>query len=204
MTETELTAAVREPAFNRSRRTHMARLYRPPSSPAVQAAKARATELRKRLDTSSGRASRLNLDDPLPPPVDRQTVTAAQDRLGFAFPSLLGRLWAEVANGGFGPGFGLFGLRGGHVDDACRLPLPDLYLYALEDPAWEHFLGEPWPTRLVPICDWGCCHQSAINCSTPEMEVIDLIDGYQRRPKCVSFARWMEDWVNGVDLWVAR
>ena len=203
MTETELTAAIRELALDRSRRTHMARLSWPPSSPAAQAAKARVTGLQKRLDAAGGRASRLTLDDPLPLPVDRQTVIAAEDRLGFAFPSLLGRLWAEVANGGFGPGYGLFGLRGGHVDDASRLPLPDLYLNAIEGPAWERFLGEPWPARLVPICDWGCHHQSAIDCSTLEAKVIDLIDGYQRQPKGVSFARWMEDWVNGVDLWVA-
>ena len=176
MTEIELIAAIRERAFDPSRRTHMARLYPLPSSPAT---------------------------DPLPPPLDRQTILAAEDRLGFAFPPLLTRLWAEVANGGFGPGYGLFGLRGGHVDFACRSPLPDLYLDALEDPAWERFLGEPWPARLLPICDWGCCHQSAIDCSTPETEVIDLSDGFQRHPKGVSFARWMEDWVNGVNLWVA-
>jgi hypothetical protein len=104
----------------------MAQLRQPPSSPPVRATQARAAELRKRLDGASGLAPRLTLDDPLPPPVNRQAVTAAEDRLGFALPSLLARLWAEVANGGFGPGYGLFGLEGGHVDDASRQPLPDL------------------------------------------------------------------------------
>ena len=132
-----------------------------------------------------------------------ETVTGAEGRLGFALPPLLCRLWIEIANGGFGPGYGLFGLQGGHVDDASRKALPDLYLDALADPAWPRFLGEPWPARLVPVCDWGCLHQSAIDCSTPEAEVVDRFDGYQRRPTAVAFARWMEDWVNGVNLWPA-
>src|SRR5262249_1691092 len=147
----------------------------PGRSLALRAAKSRAAALRMHLDAASGRAPRLSLDDPLPPPVKRDTVREAEDRLGFALPPLLCRLWIEIANGGFGPGSGLVGLQGGQVDDASRKPLPDLYLDAIADPAWESFLGEPWPARLVPVCDWGCLHQSAIDCSTPEARSSTLL-----------------------------
>jgi hypothetical protein len=79
-----------------------------------------------------------------------------------------------------------------------------LYLDAIEDPAWEAAFDEPWPHKLVRICDWGCLAESAVDCSTLEGEVVDLIDGWERRPRGVTFARWMEQWVNGEELKVFR
>jgi hypothetical protein len=136
----------------------------------------------------------------LPPPATANAVADAVRRLGFAFPPLLCRLWVEVANGGFGPGNGLFGLEGGHQSDAAHQTLPDLYLDAIDDPAWEDTFDEPWPQKLVPICDWGGLAESAVDCSTLEGEVIDLRDGWYRHPRGVTFARWMEQWVNGEEL----
>jgi hypothetical protein len=60
----------------------MAQLRQPPSSPPVRATQARAAELRKRLDGASGLAPRLTLDDPLPPPVNRQP--SQQPRIALA------------------------------------------------------------------------------------------------------------------------
>jgi len=42
---------------------------------------------------------------------------------------------------------------------------------------------------------------SAIDCSTPEGETIFIgapVEVFL--PEGITFARWMEDWVNGVDL----
>jgi hypothetical protein len=137
---------------------------------------------------------------PLPPPVTWDVVRAAEARLGFPLPAMFGRLFVEIGNGGFGPGYGLFGLAGGHVDDVQGLTLDELYIATIEDSAWETFLETPWPRRLMPVCDWGCQHLSAIDCSTPEGEVVDLADGYLRKPRRRTFAEWMEDWVRGVDI----
>src|SRR5262245_41797485 len=48
----------------------------------------------------------------LPPliPVRREAVEAAEREFGYPFPALLRRLYLEVGNGGFGPGYGLFRL----------------------------------------------------------------------------------------------
>jgi len=48
--------------------------------------------------------------------------------MGFALPPLLERLYSEVGNGGFGPGYELCGLSGGFAEDLQGLTLPDLYL----------------------------------------------------------------------------
>jgi hypothetical protein len=41
-----------------------------------------------------------------------QAVAEAESELGFALPPLLTRLYREVANGGFGPGYKLLPLIG--------------------------------------------------------------------------------------------
>jgi hypothetical protein len=125
-------------------------------------------------------------------PTTCESVRAAESKMGFALPSLLARLYIEVANGGFGPGFGLYGLPGGHAEDLRGLTLPELYLSDIE---YE------WPPKLVTICDWGCTMGSAIDCSSPDGDVVFLGDSSPRcMPEGIMFAAWLEDWVNDVDL----
>jgi len=54
--------------------------------------------------------------DPLPP-LQAAPIAAAQEAeqlAGVPLPPLLRRLFLEVGNGGFGPGYGVLGLRGGY------------------------------------------------------------------------------------------
>ena len=84
------------------------------------------------------------------PPPTLAALRDAERAMGFALPSLLKRLYLEVGNGGFGPGYGLYGLSGGYrEDDVGDLTFPDLYLVDAD--------SEVWPKKLVPICNWGCC-----------------------------------------------
>ncbi len=125
-------------------------------------------------------------------PVTLGSLRHAEQQLGFALPRLLQRLYLEVGNGGFGPGFGLLGISGGFPDDVQGLTLPELYLANRE----FH-----WPEKLVPICDWGCTMGSAIDCSSLEGEMVFMGDSSPHfMPEGVPFAPWMEDWTNGVDL----
>jgi hypothetical protein len=57
-------------------------------------------------------------DRPLPAPASLADVEAAEAALGCRLPTLLRRVLAEVADGGFGPGYGLLGVGpGGWTDD---------------------------------------------------------------------------------------
>ena len=134
------------------------------------------------------------LSQPLPAPATRKAVQDAETRMGFPLPPLLCKLWTQVANGGFGPGYGLFGVAGGHVSE-LSLSVPNGYLQLIADASYV------WPKKLVIISEWGCGYFSAIDCSTVEGEVVDLLDEPERWAKGFNFAQWMEDWVNGVDLW---
>jgi hypothetical protein len=136
----------------------------------------------------------------LPPPATPDAIQSAEDLLGFRFPPLLGRLWTEVANGGFGPGYGLYGLKGGFGDQFQGLTIVDNYLERFDEVCWIDIAGEPWPAKLVEICEWGCNHESAVDCSTPEGEIVDLLEGIERRRTGMTFAQWIEGWVKGVKL----
>jgi hypothetical protein len=50
------------------------------------------------------------------PPASGSVVEAAEASLGFRLPPLLNDLYTQVGNGGFGPGYGIFGLEGGYTD----------------------------------------------------------------------------------------
>jgi hypothetical protein len=134
------------------------------------------------------------------PPAHPNVVREAQERFGFPLPTLLVRLWSEVANGGVGPGYGIYGLEGGLPDDGLDLPLPDLYLEYRDDSTWTELIGEESASRAFPICDWGCCSGSVLDCSTPEGNLILITDKQERIDQGVSFKRWMEDWLDGIRI----
>lgn len=48
------------------------------------------------------------------PPATEQHIRETEQQLGFALPSLLKLLYTQIANGGFGPGFGIIGVMNGY------------------------------------------------------------------------------------------
>jgi hypothetical protein len=82
-------------------------------------------------------------------------IADAESGLGYPFPALLRRLYAELGNGGFGPGYGLLGLAGGHTDGGKTA-------LAVKK-GWKAL-----PPALLPICTWGCGIYSFLDCSTPD------------------------------------
>jgi hypothetical protein len=132
------------------------------------------------------------------PPRDSE-VDAAEAALGFRIPPLLRRLYLEVGNGGFGPGYGLIGVpteetaarRQQLVETYYRniqrprddprwwpaelVPVEDfdivgLYArYAREDPEDP---GWRWPERLLPVCHLGCGMYECVDCSDQRGAVI--------------------------------
>jgi hypothetical protein len=42
----------------------------------------------------------------LPPPASPRELAQSEERIGFNLPPLLRSLYSEIANGGFGPGYG--------------------------------------------------------------------------------------------------
>lgn len=134
--------------------------------------------------TDSGSAS-LRLFAPVSPAV----VAEAEKAMGLRFPPLLSRLYCEVGNGGYGPGFGMLGLPGGYHDGDTRC-LPQLYLQ------WR---SEGGSTGLLPLWDWGCGQWSCLDVRTGRQQVVtESEEG--RFVTEYTMHSWMESWVAGTDL----
>lgn len=140
-------------------------------------------------------------------PANVEAIAEAEKSLDFALPQLLKRVLLEIGNGGFGPGHGLLGVRGGATDEHGN-SLVDLYdgLSATheDDPGWR------WPQQLVPICPWGDSTYSCVDCSSQEGQVVTFDANDYRpgvdlarllEPQGMTLDAWLGAWAEGVDLW---
>ena len=131
------------------------------------------------------------------PCVTESLVREAEAKLGYVLPPLLSRIWIEVANGGTGPGYGLYGLDGGLPDEGTELTIPELCLHYRELSYWEEIVGESLSQTTFPICDWGCRITSILDCSTPAGKIFLLSESGLLVDQNASFAEWIEDWLIG-------
>ena len=101
---------------------------------------------------------------PLPERATRQAVELAEARMGLSLPPLLVRLWTEVANGGFGPAYGLFGVDNEPATEFREIfqSIPDAYF------RWTSGGSLKRRLKIVPICDCGCGMETGVDCSTAE------------------------------------
>jgi hypothetical protein len=82
--------------------------------------------------------------EPAPPPAGEQDVVGAERALGFSLPAELRQFYVEVADGGVGPGDGLFSLS----------ELVAKHHELTQEPVGPQ--GQAWPAALLPIQgeDW--------------------------------------------------
>ncbi|HEY9585421.1 hypothetical protein A2673_03625 [Candidatus Kaiserbacteria bacterium RIFCSPHIGHO2_01_FULL_50_13] len=140
-------------------------------------------------------------------PCGENTTKEAEKKLSFSLPPLLSEIYSTVANGGFGPGYGVMGITGGFVDDRGNNAL-DLYLIWRqtdpEDSSWK------WPEGHLPICHWGDAVYSVVDCIKEPYAVyfFDPSGKIEGGPMtdCIMgnkepLSEWLNDWMDGKDLW---
>lgn len=135
------------------------------------------------------------------PPASAVAVAEAELTLRVRLPETLVRLYTELGNGGFGPGEGLLGLRGGATDD-LRMNLLDrhaeLCSMRLADPSWR------WPPKRIPIAYLG---ESSYAClDAPHGEIVWFLPTARARegrdvflPLAEDLDAWLEAWLAGED-----
>jgi len=144
--------------------------------------------IRKRIADPKLRIDMTTVDaPPLYGVAAPEVLDRAEAQCGVRLPALLRRLYAEVENGGFGPGAGLVGVDGGHTDVDGRTSSA---LYA-------ELRSQGWPEGLVPLCDWGGGAWSAIDCQDERIVTMDASGPTRTR---FTLASWLEAWVSGIDL----
>lgn len=123
-----------------------------------------------------------------PAPASEEAVGAAEAALGFGLPAALRIFYLEVANGGVGPGDGIYGL------DALVAKWREM----TEEPAGPR--GQQWPQELLPIQgqDWDLI---CIDGETGKLVHFDAEEiGYGGWPKAFkdqadSLEAWLQGWL---------
>lgn len=128
------------------------------------------------------------------PPVSEDLINQTEQQLGFSLPALLSECYLQLANGGFGPGYGVMGLAGGAASDFGNLL--ETYQQLKAD---HESVGEIWPTGLLPFCEWGCNIFSCVDCLDPQHPVSTFEAGTLTSQN-YSIAEFFELWLNDIDL----
>ncbi len=128
------------------------------------------------------------------PPVSEDLINQTEQQLGFSLPILLSECYLQLANGGFGPGYGVIGLAGGATSDFGNLL--ETYQQLKGDHESE---GEIWPTGLLPFCEWGGNIFSCVDCHDPRHRVTTF-DAGALTPQNYTIAEFFELWLNDIDL----
>lgn len=146
------------------------RAGRAAAADALRAARGDLDDELVRKAEAYGASMNRPVERPLPAPATSEALAAAEARMGVTIPPLLRSLYAEVANGGFGPGSGIIGITGGWTDDHGRT-IEDLFEMMSEgdpdEPSWS------WPAGLLPIVDaspvWTC-----VETAVPGNRIVDF------------------------------
>jgi hypothetical protein len=163
-------------------------------------------ELLRRRDAGELRAEE-SAANKLPKPLARDKVRATEKVLGQKLPPLMFRIYTEVANGGFGPSYGLLGLSGGPKNEAGRdvvrlwkeLCKPDR-----DDKYWK------WREELLPVVHLGCGMYHCVDCSSKNSKVVLFEpniheEGRSWRSSFMPFSpslnRYLSAWLEGADIW---
>jgi hypothetical protein len=143
------------------------------------------------------------------PATDGQ-LQATEQALGFPLPPFLRLLYSQIANGGFGPGYGLIGVIGG-FDEAGTLV--EMYQYhtvrgqLIELEQYEHASGSDaplelpdtlWPRSMLYLCDWGQGDISCIDCVTGRVFLVHMGAKSHRfvlELQAPSLREWWEQWL---------
>jgi hypothetical protein len=130
---------------------------------------------------------------PIFTPAKSAAIDEAERELGFPIPPLLRRLYQEVGNGGFGPGYGLWGLAGGYTDEDGET-LTSFYTKLI--------LAAPggWPHGILVICDLGCGTWLCIDGSALSDQIL-ISDELGITRTEVTLSSLLQAWTKGADCY---
>jgi len=144
------------------------------------------------------------------PPVTEAQLSKAEKLLGFSLPSALRALYSQIANGGFGPHYGLLRLIG----DASEIDrtVVELYQECSEMHAFFDLDGQvqpgkdwtfadtTWPRNVLRMCDEGCGNFICLHTTTGHILRVGIWDAHEYGLASVadSLEAWLQTWVEGL------
>jgi hypothetical protein len=144
------------------------------------------------------------------PPATEEELVQAEAQLGFVLPTLLRRIYLEVGNGGFGPGYGLLPLNNispNAVPGTTSLVEDYQGMRSFSQKDIDDYFADDeekpslWPERVIILCEWGCNIYSCLDCSSPELPIyrMDSNENFlvEWAIEAPSLQQWLEEWIDG-------
>ena len=110
----------------------------------------------------------------------RTAVAESELLLGFPLPSSLRAIYSQIANGGFGPGYGFVGVVGGAPGSVDDTDLATTYRRERELARSQGPFGA-WPRRVLRFLEWGCNIASCVDARTGRILRYEPDSGDPRR-----------------------
>ena len=128
------------------------------------------SRIRERIASEDGPLDELTASSAdLPGPATPGDVAAAEAAIGRPLPSLLVRLYTEIAHGGFGPDYGLLGINGGTGNEGGHDAVAIYAAFRRPDKADPHWR---WPAHLLPVVHCGCAMYLCVDLRADDAPVI--------------------------------
>lgn len=100
-------------------------------------------------------------------------IEATERKLGYPLPTVVREVYTRVANGGFGPGYGLLGLLSGERNDLGDTAIETWEAWCQPGKPGTKWENAPlWPNHLLPVAPWGCGIYSCIDLSSAQGRVL--------------------------------
>jgi hypothetical protein len=148
------------------------------------------------------------------PAATEDDVRSTEKMLGFPLPPVLRKLYTQVANGGFGPGYGIVGARGGHPSIGPRMyrtgwRMPERVVASLREHPERYLESDRSPDGFMQLCHWGCGMFSELDLRaghvylTFAVELHEIADdgespiGWGIQFQASSVEEWLELWLTG-------
>jgi hypothetical protein len=135
----------------------------------------------------SGRSTTVQLRAP----ATEEEILEAESAIGARLHPLLRRLYAEIANGGFGPGYGLLRLGEGST---TAFPRSLLETYA-------DFQRGGVAKCLLPLWEWGDSIWSCVDMKNADGRIVTHDSVVGPTETRFTLPTWLAAWASGIDLW---
>lgn len=152
------------------------------------------------MDAKCGRSDESGvLLPPRPPnaPISQEDLDVVEKSLGFALPEIIRRISTEVADGGFGPDWGINRLK-----HPSQLPFGPHWMVEMSVESWHRLYHEEadtmlarFPERFVRYCEAGCNISICVDCTTARMFVDDPNSETPIEYQDHTIEEWLANWL---------
>ncbi len=137
------------------------------------------------------------------PPLELNDVDYVETQLGFQLPEIVRRISLEVADGGFGPNWGISRLK-----HPAKHPFGPPHEVEMSVESWHRLHHDPkecgdwladFPDRFIRYCDVGCNITLCVDCMSPA-GLLFMDDPMAKvvKPMNETVEQWLTRWLDEV------